>query len=171
MRSTFDHLEEADVPRPVLSLIKSTDGKFVDGHNRLRVQSDELDTRLAVVEKQIAGHEDQFRHLAKRTTDVSSIRFSPSTVVALVLIIASIIGGFYGATSGIRDSQEKTNTDIGTIKTTLTAQDELRKSEAKLQDERAQTMSEAIKKIEQRYEMFDLKLNSLRETVLTNQRK
>jgi hypothetical protein len=169
MRTSFD-AAEADIPKPVLHIVRDLDGKHVDGHNRLRMEVQERERRLSDVEAQCATFAEQFLAVAKRTTDIQSLRFTPGMFAATIALCASFIGGAYASTSGLRDAQSATRTDITEIKTMIAAQAELSKANSKLQDERASMMSDAIKEIKARGEMTDLKVNNLRETVLTNRR-
>ncbi len=167
MRTSYDAALEPDVPKPLLHLVADLDGKHVDGHNRLRVEVEEKDVRIGTLERQAAELAEQMKSAAKRTTDIQQLRFTPAMVVAIVALCGSIIGGTYASTWGLRDTQSATHTEIIEIKTMIVSQDELRKAETKLQDERAAAMSDAIKEIKARGEMTDLKVNNLRETVLT----
>jgi hypothetical protein len=89
---------------------------------------------------------------------------------ATIILCGSIIGGSYASTAGLRDQQSATHTEIIEIKTLITAQSETNKANTRLQDERYSTMADSIKEIKARGEMTDLKVNNLRETVLTNRR-
>jgi len=163
MRTALDASTEPDIPKSVLHLVRDIDAKHVEGHNRLRVETDAREKRISDIERTLAQHEEAWKNAAKRTTDIQSLRFTPAMVGAIVALCGSILGGTYASTAGMRD-------EITQIRTMIASQDELRKSETKLQDERAQAMADAIKEIKARGEMTDLKVNNLRETVLTNRR-
>ena len=168
MRTSYDGVVDSEVPKPLLHLVSDLDGKHVEGHNRLRMASENREERLVTLEHAMAEHGEQLRNVLKRTTDVGSLRFTPAMVFAIVAVCASIIAGSYASTWGLRDDLASQSKDIISIKTSITAQDELRRSEAKLQDERYAAMVDAIKESKARGEMTDLKVNNLRETVLTN---
>lgn len=139
----------------------------------MSVTVDDLDAlrqRLDDLESTQRDHATQLRTISKRTTDFSAIRFTPQMVGAIILFYASLVGGFYAANAGTRDEQAATRSEVITIKAMIAAQVELHKADSKLQDERAQTMADAIKDIKARGEMTDLKVNNLRETVLTTRR-
>ncbi len=170
-RTSYDGVVDQDVSRPLLHLVSDLDGKHVEGHNRLRLEADAREKRLADLERMMTEQGEQLKNAAKRTTDVGQLRFTPGMWAATVALCASFIGGAYASTSGLRDSQAATRTEIVEIKGMLAAQTELTKANTRLQDERAATMSDAIKEIKARGEMTDLKVNNLRETVLTNQRR
>jgi len=159
MRTSYENIEDSDVPRPLLHLVKDLDGKHVDGHNRLRSEVEERERRLIEVERQCTAHNEQLQNIGRRTTDVSALRFTPSMVGAFVLVCASIVGGFYGSTWGIRD-------DVRDIKTTIIDQAELRKAETKLQDERANAIHEQLTASDKRFELLRLEVQQLREQVL-----
>lgn len=155
----------------LFTMLKDTDDKHVAGHNRLRDDLSEAEARLLQFDKKISSHDTQLQNAMRRTTDISALRFTPAMVASIVFICASIVGGSYASTSGLRDSQADERREMVEIKAMLAAQTELSKANARLQDERAATMSEAIKEIKARGEMTDLKVNNLRETVLTTRRQ
>lgn len=163
MRTSYDGMLDDDVPKPVLHIVKDLDGKHVDAHNRLRMELEPLEDRMLDVERQCATHTEQLVNVAKRTTDVQSLRFTPAMVAAILAMCGSIIGGSYASTWGLRDAQSATHAEILEIKTMIFSQDELRKVETKLQDERARVMAEAIREIKARGEMTDNKVNNMRE--------
>jgi len=171
MRTAYDDTD-AEVPRTVLHLVRDLDGKHVEGHNRLRKDVDDRETRLGRLEGQVAEFEDRFKHIAKRTTDITAIRMSPQVVAAIVLFAVTIVTANYAANTGLRDQQSVNTLKLTTIESAIAAQAELKKVETKLEEERAQRMSDAIKRVEARSELTDLKVNSLNEKVSTlTQRK
>lgn len=171
MKPSFDDYEALpDVPSPVFHVIRSQDGKFVDGHNRLRLDLDHVAESLARAQREVEDHKTQLASAMKRTTDISSLRFTPQMVAAIVILCASIVAGQYASTAGLRSDQALTKDELTAIRTMISAQVELRKVESKLEDERSTNMAEAIKEIKARGEMTDLKVNNLRETFLTNRR-
>ncbi len=167
MRTSYDAIDEADVSKPVLHLVRDLDNKHVEGHNRLRVDYDQYDARLLAVERSCASHETTLTNLPKRTTDISSLRFTPQTVVAAVLICGSIIGGSYASTWS---STSTLRNDVAEIKAAVKAQDDLKKLETKIQDERDTRIIKDIGEIRAQQKLQDLQFSNLRETVLT-QRK
>jgi hypothetical protein len=171
MRTSYEGVPEVDVPRPVLRLVGDLDGKHVDGHNRLRIEHDRYEERLQDIERTSASHTTQLLGIGKRTTDVSMLRFTPAMFVATLGICASIIGGSYASTWGLRDNAALMAKDIASIKTTMEAQQETRKTAEKLEDERNARIVKDIGDIKAQQSMQDLKMNNLRETVLTNQRR
>jgi hypothetical protein len=167
MRTSYDAVAEPDVPKPVIHLVADLDSKHVDGHNRLRMEAEAKEKRLVDLERLGGELSEQLKSAAKRTTDVSALRFTPAMVFAIVAICASIVASSYASTWGLRDDLSVQAKDLISIKTSIAAQDELRRNESKLQDERYSSMVDAIKEIKSRGEMTDLKVNNLRETVLT----
>ena len=167
MRTSYEGVTDPSVPRPVLHLVTDLDGKHVDGHNRLRMETEAVEKRLEALERQNAEHAESLKNAAKRTTDIQQLRFTPAMFAATVLLCASIIGGSYASTWSLRDNQASMAKDISLIMASQASQEELRKAAIKLEDQRYSQFADAIKEIKQRGEMTDLKVNNLRETVLT----
>lgn len=115
MRTSYDSVRDDDVPRPVLHIVKDLDGKHVDGHNRLSVKSENYGGRIEALETLTTLHDEQLKNVAKRTTDIQQLRFTPGMVVAIVTVCASIIGGSYASTAGIRS-------DVRDLSTMMTSQ-------------------------------------------------
>ncbi len=148
----------------VIYMLRDLDEKHVSGHNRLRVEADEYEKKLEAFAAALANHEEQLKSASKRTTDVSSLRFTPATVATIVFICASIVGGSYASTWGLRD-------DVNKLQAMIAQQDDLKKLETKIIDERAARMEKDVGEIKAQQTMQDLRIINLRETVLTNQKR
>lgn len=85
-------------------------------------------------------------------------------VASVVAICCSIVLGQIASTWTLRG-------DVGDIKTKIAAQDELKKLETKIEDERNARTIKDVGDIKAQQTMLDLKINNLRETVLTNQQR
>lgn len=75
-----------------------------------------------------------------RSTDASRLTFPMQMLIGAILMTASIIGVVYGMTSGIRESQLKTESDIRNLQTRMemqlqidNARNEARATELKIQ--------------------------------------
>ena len=161
MRTSYDGMTDADVPKPVLHVVKDLDGKHVDGHNRLRVESQTLEQRMTDLERQCTTLEEALRNAAKRTTDINQLRFTPAMFAATLLICASIIGGQYASTSGIRDQIQHQATDIKLIDAKMDAVKQHYEDAAKFQDLTNATMQREMTRLGGQVTMIDTKLNNL----------
>jgi len=171
MKPSYEgHDEWPSIPPATFHAIRDIDGKHCDGHNRLRVDFDQMAERMTLMQRSIDEHDTALMNVAKRTTDVSQLRFTPQVVVAIVAVCVSIVGGQYLSTIGIRDEQARTNAAVSTVNLKMDALKQHNEDATRLLDERSASMTEAIKEIKARAEMTDIKVNNLRETVLTNRR-
>lgn len=200
MRTSYEVVADPDVPRPLLHLVTDLDSKHVDGHNRLRVEAEAKEKRLAEIERIVTEHGEQLKASAKRTTDIQQLRFTPAMFAATVALCASLIAGGYASTSGLRERGDATNASIAALAASvdgqikklgadvdgftkdilgrLQAQADLARAEskarderdaasAKLADERAANQAKALAAMDVKMNMQDVKMNNLRETVLT----
>lgn len=171
MKPSFEDYEALpDVPGPVFHIIRSQDEKFCSGHNRLRLDCDRNAGDLERFQKAIDEHGEQLANVAKRTTDVAQLRFTPGMVVAIVGVCVSIVGGQYLSTMGLREQQATTNAALSLVNAKMDALKQHNEDATRLLDERAAAMADSIKRVETRGEMTDLKVNNLRETVLTTRK-
>jgi len=95
----------------------------------------------------------------------------------LAIIGAIVTVGFtvYGATWAANSKQETANAEmrmnIALIRQMQADQAKIEEYKTKLDDERSAMITRAIADVKAKGEMLDLKVNNLRETVLTNQRR
>lgn len=107
--------------------------------------------------------------------DATRIGF-PLQVVILVLTTAITTAlTAYGAVTSANAKQDAANAairmDVALIRQMQTDQAKIEEYKTKLDDERYAAITRAVNELKARGEMTDLKVNNLRETVLTNQRR
>ena len=133
-----------------------------DGHARLRSDYRSLERRVEAVETSRAHSDERLSRIETRLaqpTEVSSLRITPGMVFAIVALCASVIGGQYASTYGIRQEQAAMRSDVRDLSTMFVAQ-------AKLQEERAAALNTLADLIQKKQEMQRLEIQSLREMVL-----
>ena len=162
MQPTIDERDEetADVPKPVLNLLRRVDDHHVDGHNTLRDDLEELQRVIEKVQRTLAAQGTELTKVSNRPVEVSALRFTPSMVGALILICASIIGGQQLATSGLADQQAATAAAVEIMNVKHDAA-------VKLQDERMTTFQRELTRLGGQSTMIDTKINNLRESMFT----
>jgi hypothetical protein len=161
MRTSYDSTTEPEVPKPVLHIVRDLDGKHVDGHNRLRVDAEERERRLQEIERHLAEHDEQWRNAAKRTTDIQQLRFTPGMFAATLAICASVIGGSYASTAGIRTDMTAQATEVKVLSEKLDAIKQHNEDAAKFQDLTTATMQREMTRIGGQATMIDTKLSNL----------
>ncbi len=162
MRSSFDAADEPEVPRPVLSLFRNADGKIVEGHNRLRLDIDAQEARLAIVEQALRDVANDLRNAAKRTTDIRDVKFPLSIIMSLVLVALAIIGTSKWSTNVITDRMSTQDQRISVIEVKMDALKQHDDDIARLQDERnARTVSD-LARIGGDVKMLQLSANDIR---------
>lgn len=127
----------------VLKLIHDNHDAAESGHKRLRVDYRTLESRVLFLE---AAHKEmvqQFSTVERRASDVSQLKLSPGMVAAIVGACLSIAGASYAANAGIRS-------DVRDILT------------------RMSTQADSIRELRGLQQMQDVKINNLRELVLSN---
>ncbi len=162
------------------------------GHERLRKDLRMAETRIRNNEEALHLHIKRFEGIERQIdagADASKVRFPLATVIVIATTIAtvsawgwSLKSGSHDETQAIRSEMRDVSTRVDAFTTdvqrALTAQAELAAAESKrrderdaanarLADERSTTMSKAIQTIDAKQNMQDIKINSLRETVLT----
>lgn len=185
-----DHRDAMPTPGTLLQMVTLNDEKHEEGHGRLRADYRILEKRVGDVEAMCHDHGNQFARLRDTPIEASNLRFTPAILLTIVALCASIIGGAYGSTWGLKEDMSATRSETRDVTTRMkalsediiarmAAMDERMKADqkarddreaaaAKLADERASTMNRIITEVKARGEMTDLKVNNLRETVLTS---
>lgn len=79
-------------PGALQQMIEQTDEKHEEGHHRLRQSIRELEQRFAVLAATQA--EMRLALLKAATPDVTSLRLTPSTVLAIIMFVVSLGGGY-----------------------------------------------------------------------------
>ncbi len=95
----------------------------------------------------------------RRATDASRLTFSLQFVVLIVGAFLSTFGGIWAATWSLRS-------DVRDVLTRQTMQVEIDKTNAKLQEERAETLKEAISALTRQQQMQQYEIQNLKEMVL-----
>lgn len=102
--------------------------------------------------------------VAKAPTDASVLSFRLPMVVGIVVGAASIVSTLYVGFAGIRS-------DIRDMSTRMEAQTKLFEAQSKLQEERADTLKEAVAAIQRRQELQQYEIQGLKEAVMTQKPK
>jgi hypothetical protein len=137
-----------------------------EGHARLRRDYRSLETRLVAMEALRLtqdAHFDRLDQMLARPIEVSALRFTPAVVMAVISMCLTVAGGMWASTYGLRS-------DVRDILTKMAATADLERSNTKLQDERALTLTKTIETIDKKQELQRLKLEAITETVLRQQR-
>ncbi len=122
------------------------------------------------------GHHEQVsavrsEDLKRRSTDASTLTFPLQLVIAVATIAVTVYGSVWAANSRNEAANAAMRQDIAIIRQMQTDQTKVDEYKAKLDEERSGAITRAIAELKARTEMTDLKVNNLRETVLTNQRR
>jgi hypothetical protein len=155
---TDDDMGDAQTPAKLFHLVRRVDGNHVAGHERLREDVTNLEAIVKLLRVDVAAHEDQFNNLPKRTTDVTQLRWSTSMVAALIVFCCATVVGNYATGSGTREQ-------VSIVNTKIDAQVELKRAETRLEEERAARFADAMKRVEARTELLDMKFNAMNEKV------
>lgn len=137
------------------------------GHERLRTDLTELEAEHKALTVRVTAIEQQLPTLERRATlleqpvDVSKLRITPREVFGISVVCLTIASGMWVATSGLRS-------DVRDIITRMQAQADASKNRNDLSDERMANMQRAINEIKAQQTLQDIKINNLRELVLSN---
>lgn len=103
--------------------------------------------------------------------DGTKIGYPLQIVIAVVTIALTVYGSVWAANSRNEAANAAMRMDIALIRQMQADQAKVDEYKAKLEEERSSAITRAIAELKARTEMTDLKVNNLRETVLTNQRR
>lgn len=152
-------------------LIEVLDKKYTDGHARhsklfegVADRMDAIEQRVEVLERDLSLAKQTMETLERRKVEINNVRFTPTMVLALLGLCASIVGGQKLATWGLAEQQKDTNNAIALINVQLEAQKQL-------QDERSANVQRQVTQISGQVTMIDTKLSNLREVVAGAVRK
>ena len=104
-------------------------------------------------------------------TDATGLGFPLQLVIVIVTVALTAYGSVWAASSKNDAANAAMRQDIALIRQVQTDQVKVDEYKAKLEEERAAAFARAITELKARAEMTDIKVNNLRETVLTNQRR
>ncbi len=122
------------------------------------------------------GHHEQVSavradDLKRRSTDASTLTFPLQLVIGVATIAVTVYGSVWAANSRNEAANAAMRQDIAIIRQMQADQSKVDDYKAKLEEERSGAITRAIAELKARTEMTDLKVNNLRETVLTSQRR
>jgi len=144
----------------LMQLVQQNDEKHEDNHHRLRAdlrtlaeQVDEIETRQHTIMGRVAKLENA------PPPDVTKLHFDTRVVVGIVLFAVSVFSANYASTYSLRS-------DVRDILTKMAQQDRLEESRAKLQEERSNTLRDAIESMKRRQELQQYELQGMKETIL-----
>jgi hypothetical protein len=100
--------------------------------------------------------------VSPRGTSADRLSFTLRMVVAITVAAVGIAGVQWANTSSLKS-------DIRDIKTRLEARDQLDEVQAKLQEERAVQLREAVQAMRNRQELQQIEIQSLKEMILRSQ--
>jgi hypothetical protein len=115
--------------------------------------------------------ENQGRRESDSLADGSKIGYPLQLVIAIVTVALTVYGAVWAANSRNEAANASMRMDIALIRQMQADQVKVDEYKSRLEEERAGAMTRAITELKARIEMTDLKVNNLRETVLTNQRR
>jgi len=106
-------------------LVNSVDKKHEAKHQNVRNECDRLGATLLDVEQRMR----KLQEVAGQKPDVTTLNYPPRIVLTLILIAFALGGGQWAAgwsfTYGMRDSLEKTQSDVRDIRTKMEKQTEI----------------------------------------------
>jgi hypothetical protein len=161
-----EHQESAEDERErgVYAVIRSYERIAREGHDRHRKILDgfaerqqEIEERMQKVESAQENTKTMFDTFERRKVEVSSIRFTPTTVMFLLALCASIVGGQKWSTSGLSGQITDIKAEIDALK----MHDE---DYVKLQDERMAQIVRDIGEVKTRQAALDLTLTDFNIT-------
>lgn len=96
-----------------------------------------------------------------RSTDAAKLTFTGQMVIGAIIMTTSIIGSIYGMTSGIRESQMKTESDLRDLRTRfeMQSQVDIARNEARAAEMKAST--EAIADLRRLTQMLQLQYQQI----------
>jgi hypothetical protein len=92
-------------PRPsaVVQMVEQIDEKHEDGHRRLRQDLRAIEARLILFEAQLTDLRTKVTRMEAAPLDVSNLRLSPSLVIAVIMTVITLVGGFWTIKDAIGD--------------------------------------------------------------------
>jgi hypothetical protein len=145
-------------PEALLNQIQSIDEKHDDAHRRLREGLRDTNAEVEAIKKKQAEANEKFSTFAATPPDVMKLRFTPSTVVAVVAVCVSIVGGFWASTSGLRS-------DFRDMATRMETQQQVDTAYRKLQEERSTSFKEALDGLRRQQELQRYETQSVKDLV------
>ncbi len=143
----------------VLQMIHQNDKKHEEGHKRLRTDLRDVDERLESIETDHTKLSARILKMESAPPEVAQLRFSPAIVVFIVTTAVSISGGIWASTAGLREH-------MISIDARLATQAETEKANAKLLDERAATLRDAVAAIQRQQQLQAYEIQALKEAML-----
>lgn len=143
----------------VFQLVRANHEQAEASHRRLRESWRGHDERLDELEKAHSVMALELQALKSAPPDLSRSTLSAGFVFTIVLAVAGIIGGFYGATWGMRS-------DIRDINTHLANQATHEQDAQRLLDERFRAMGTQIDGISKKQELQQIQNQELREMII-----
>jgi hypothetical protein len=155
-----------DIKRPTLDLamhlLRTNDEKYVDGHNRLRETLDKLAATLDILGDKLDANirlqelvAAKLDTVEKRKVDISNIRLTLPMFVAGVGLCAVIIGGQKFSTWGFAEKQSDTQHAVELLNERLNSQKMHDDDVAKIQDIRAERLTDDEKTLRGQVTMID----------------
>ncbi len=143
----------------VFQMIAQNDEKHDEGHARLRKDLRTVDERVEELETEHTKLASRVLKMESAPPEVAQLRFSPAIVVFIVTTAVSISGGIWASTAGLREH-------MISIDARLATQAETEKANAKLLDERAATLRDAVAAIQRQQQLQAYEIQALKEAML-----
>lgn len=100
-----------------------------------------------------------------QSTDASRLTFPVQMVIAAIIMTISIIGSVYGMTSGIRESQLQTESDLRDMRTRMEMQTQIDIARNDARTQEVQAQNEAILELKRLTQMLQIQYSELSKQI------
>lgn len=99
----------------------------------------------------------------RRSTDASRLTFPLQMLIGAILMTSAIIGAVYGMTSGIRESQLKTESDLRDMRTRMELQVEIDRARNEARALEIKTQNDAIGDLRRMTQLLQIQYSELKK--------
>ena len=100
-----------------------------------------------------------------RATDASKLTFPVQMVIAMIVMTCSIIGAVYGMTSGIRESQFKTESNMRDMQTRMEMQQRVNEADARAQTVVFDNMKQTVEQLRAQVQLLQLQYAEINKQI------
>lgn len=100
-----------------------------------------------------------------RATDASKLTFPVQMVIAMIVMTCSIIGAVYGMTSGIRESQFKTESNMRDMQTRMEMQQRVNEADARAQTVVFENMKQTVEQLRAQVQLLQLQYAEINKQI------
>lgn len=163
---TTEYVEPQEEPKPRMlrQMIVQNRQDTESGHRRHAQLLKEIDIYVQENKKAIEAHGERLGRMdeiLKRPVEATAIRYDFKTVVVLIGICASIVGGQKWSASGLGEKLVEQSKDIALVNAKMDAIKQHAEDAGKLQDKQNEMVTREMSRLGGQATMIDTKINNM----------